>query len=260
MSNFSIYGKKLLIIGGNGYVGSAIARQAVSLGAKVTSVSRSGRPKTRQPWDSKVEWIPGDALKPESFEGPIRESDAVVHTVGVLLDSSFTKFKQPGDEGTYEVLNRDTAKAVGSLLNEIGGKKMVYISASQGAGFTTRYLDTKREAEEFLLQLPKVKVSILRPGFIYSSTDRPWTMPVKIGKDITSRLANVFQEMAGGNETLRSCAKKLEGDHSIDVNAVAVSALLSAFQTEYDGKILESQEMEKIWERFLMRRFQGHSK
>jgi len=69
-------------------------------------------------WTNKVVWVKGDASNPETFEETLRKSDAVVHTIGTLVDTSITKFSQPGDKGTYEHMNRDTAIAVGSKLAE----------------------------------------------------------------------------------------------------------------------------------------------
>lgn len=254
MSSFSLAGKRLLIVGGNGYVGSAIARQAIALGAHVSSVSKSGVPKSKQPWNDKVTWIAGDALHPHTFEKHLIDADAVVHTVGTLVDTSLTHFRNPGDQGTYENLNRDTAKAVGNYLNNLGGKKMVYFSASQGARFTQRYLESKRQAEEHLLNLTHLRVSILRPGFIYSSTDRPWTMSVKLSKDIYTGVKNAIDTFAGEMPVVKDILAKAELDHSVDVQAVAIAAIVSAFSKGYDGKIIESRDMEKIWEDFIANR------
>ena len=35
-----------------------------------------------------IEYIQGDCLKPEAFKDFLAESDAVIHTVGALLDGS----------------------------------------------------------------------------------------------------------------------------------------------------------------------------
>ena len=51
---------------------------------------------------------------PAGFKEKLEEADAVVHTIGTLIDTSFTKFAKPGEYGTYEHLNRETAKMIGS--------------------------------------------------------------------------------------------------------------------------------------------------
>ncbi len=57
-------------------------------------------------------------MDPKTFESALKDCDAVVHTIGTLVDTSVTKGKRAGEEGTYEQMNRDTAKAVGDKLAE----------------------------------------------------------------------------------------------------------------------------------------------
>lgn len=128
----NLFGKTLCIVGGSGYIGMAIAKEAVNLGAKVHAISRTGSPKYtyNEPWVRKIKWHKGNAMYPNSFENILEESDAVIHTIGTSVDTSFTKFAKAGEEGTYEHMNYETAVSVGSKLNEIKDKKMVYLSAS----------------------------------------------------------------------------------------------------------------------------------
>ncbi|KAG6866961.1 hypothetical protein C0991_003877 [Blastosporella zonata] len=138
--------RKILVIGGNGFIGSAICKAALAKGIQVTSVSSSGLPyqsaKGHAPaWVNKVEWQRGDALHPESFSHLFPSVDGVVHTLGTLLeDSSYKRALKQGDilgllgtlhnnvvgdhgnplekatdtpgRGTYDVMNRDTALRV----------------------------------------------------------------------------------------------------------------------------------------------------
>ena len=64
---------KVVVVGGNGFVGSAVCRAAVKRGATVLSVSRSGQPKAdqilRSDWAQKVTWLKGDALKVSKCRG-----------------------------------------------------------------------------------------------------------------------------------------------------------------------------------------------
>jgi hypothetical protein len=40
-------------------------------------------------------------MKAERFKQQINDHDIIVHTVGTLIDTSFTKLKKPGEPGTY---------------------------------------------------------------------------------------------------------------------------------------------------------------
>ncbi|KAG6845328.1 hypothetical protein H0H87_010785 [Tephrocybe sp. NHM501043] len=138
--------RRILVIGGNGFIGSAICKAALAKGIQVTSISSSGLPyrsaKGHAPaWVNKVDWQRGDALHPESFAHLLPEVDGVIHTLGTLLENS--NYKQAikrgdilglvgilhnnvvGDHGnplenstdesrrgSYDVMNRDTALRV----------------------------------------------------------------------------------------------------------------------------------------------------
>lgn len=57
---------RLLVIGGNGFVGSNILQRAVQKGIEVRSLSRSGKPQWQDvPWIDQVEWRRGDVFNPD---------------------------------------------------------------------------------------------------------------------------------------------------------------------------------------------------
>jgi len=97
----------IVIIGGNGYIGRNIAKHAINRGFKVTCVSRSGVPKEKTHWDSKITYIKGNALRPEEFTDLLKESDKIIHSVGILRANS---------EKEYTELNRDSAISVAKHL------------------------------------------------------------------------------------------------------------------------------------------------
>lgn len=113
-------GKLISLVGGSGYVGTAVAKRALELGAKVSVVSRRGAPEHQQPWQNKIDYIKGDANKPSTFAEHLEKTDVVIHTVGTLIDTTITKGSKPGDPGTYELMNRDCAIKVADLLDSFG--------------------------------------------------------------------------------------------------------------------------------------------
>ena len=48
---------KILVFGGNGFVGSRVCEEAVKTGLGVVSINRSGPPKLNADWVSKVDWV-----------------------------------------------------------------------------------------------------------------------------------------------------------------------------------------------------------
>ncbi|KAH9079529.1 mitochondrial protein [Lactarius deliciosus] len=178
---------KLLVVGGNGFIGSAVCRVALRHGYQVTSISSSGRPfqtpKGHTPtWTEKVEWLTADALRPETYSHLLPGVSAVVHTLGTLLaDTSYKDALRRQDlasaagsifrsltsaggnpledhQNAYGTLNRDSAVRVAtafvnSNIDHAGTqhpRPFVYISAEDifQPVIPAAYIETKREAEE----------------------------------------------------------------------------------------------------------------
>ncbi|CAI6311589.1 unnamed protein product [Periconia digitata] len=89
--------KKLVVCGGNGFLGSRICKAAAHRGWAVTSISRSGTPHwgsiTASPdppsWSSSVTWAKGDILAPGSYNSHLSDATAVVHSMGILLEADY---------------------------------------------------------------------------------------------------------------------------------------------------------------------------
>jgi uncharacterized protein YbjT (DUF2867 family) len=48
---------KLVVFGGNGFVGSRVCEEALKTGLAVVSVNRSGPPKQLTSWSKEVDWV-----------------------------------------------------------------------------------------------------------------------------------------------------------------------------------------------------------
>ncbi|KAK3322157.1 NAD dependent epimerase/dehydratase [Apodospora peruviana] len=89
--------KKLVVCGGNGFLGSRICKAAVSRGWDVTSISRSGEPKWQHvtsspsppPWAHKVAWERADIFSPVQYSPLLKGADYVVHSMGILLEADY---------------------------------------------------------------------------------------------------------------------------------------------------------------------------
>ncbi|KAI1302597.1 NAD(P)-binding protein [Xylaria venustula] len=89
--------KRLVVCGGNGFLGSRICKNAVQRGWDVTSISRSGAPKwdavtssaTPPSWSHKVSWERGDILRPATYAPLLKGADFVVHSMGILLEADY---------------------------------------------------------------------------------------------------------------------------------------------------------------------------
>ncbi|KAI0024861.1 hypothetical protein F4780DRAFT_775348 [Xylariomycetidae sp. FL0641] len=91
--------KKIVVCGGNGFLGSRICKYAVARGWDVTSISRSGEPKWRAvtesetppPWAHRVSWERGDILRPATYAPLLKGANYVVHSMGILLEADYKR-------------------------------------------------------------------------------------------------------------------------------------------------------------------------
>lgn len=82
-----------------------------------------------------------------------------------------------------------TAKSVSRLNKNI---PFVYLSAVDAfPGIPRRYIESKRESEDYLYSLSGIRPIIIRPGFMYSK-ERPITMAISRIIDITSHMNELF--------------------------------------------------------------------
>ncbi|KAJ7285776.1 mitochondrial protein [Mycena rebaudengoi] len=216
--------RKLVVVGGNGFIGSAICRSALAQGFQVTSVSSSGRPyqtpKGHSPaWAARVDWQTGDALRPASFAHLLDGAHGVVHTLGVLLeDAQYKRAVRDGDvpallralmgsgrnplaapdAPTYEAMNRDSALRVApdSDSDSPVTRPFVFISAEDvfRPWIPARYIETKRAAERRIAELIAAEQPALfrgvyvRPSLVYHAHQRPLTTPAAALFDLSARL------------------------------------------------------------------------
>ncbi|KAL9135269.1 MAG: hypothetical protein Q9175_003537 [Cornicularia normoerica] len=231
--------KKIVVCGGNGFLGSRICKVAVGRGWDVTSISRSGEPTWSAitsspyapPWSTSVKWQKADILKPETYKPMLNGADAVVHSMGILLEADYkgviTGKESPWSglsrafsatkggsqnplerkEGealepqekdgqlTYELMNRDSAITLAQEASSQNVSSFVFISAAAGAPMLPkRYITTKRDAESTIASsLLKLRSIFIRPGFLYDSS-RMFTMPIAAAGSV----GNMVNSMMGG--------------------------------------------------------------
>ncbi|XP_021755595.1 uncharacterized protein At1g32220, chloroplastic-like [Chenopodium quinoa] len=175
--------EKLLVFGGNGFVGSHICKEALEHGLSVASMSRSGRSSINEAWADRVSWHQGDLFSPETIKDALDGVSSVISCVGGFGSNSHM----------YKVNGTANMNAIRAAA-EKGVKRFVYISAADFGVVNyllQGYYEGKRAAEtELLTKFPYGGV-ILRPGFIYG-TRRVGSMKLPLGV-IGSPLEMVLQ-------------------------------------------------------------------
>ncbi|XP_059645233.1 uncharacterized protein At1g32220, chloroplastic isoform X3 [Cornus florida] len=164
--------EKLLVLGGNGFVGSHICKEALGRGISVASLSRSGRSSIQESWADSLIWNQGNLLSDDSWKEALNGVTAVISCVGGFGSNSYM----------YKINGTANINAIRAAAEQ-GVKRFVYISAADFGivnYLLQGYYEGKRAAEtELLTRFPYGGV-ILRPGFIHG-TRRVGSMKIPLG-------------------------------------------------------------------------------
>ena len=82
---------KLVVLGGNGFIGREVCRQAIEHGHRVVGLGRSGRPAVSASWAGRVDWVAADVLRPEDWRGHLDGATAVVHSIAILREYAYPR-------------------------------------------------------------------------------------------------------------------------------------------------------------------------
>ncbi|CAN6195629.1 unnamed protein product [Urochloa humidicola] len=177
---------KLLVLGGSGFVGSHVCKEALDRGFVVSSVNRSGKPSISESWADKVIWNQGNLLEPASFKDAMDDVSAVISCVGGFGSNS-TMYKINGTaninaikaaaEKGLEMPPQEYKHSYASIGSRLQGlprsvKRFVYVSAADFGlvnYLLKGYYEGKRAAEAELLSKFTYGGVILRPGFIHGT-------------------------------------------------------------------------------------------
>ncbi|XP_047314497.1 uncharacterized protein At1g32220, chloroplastic-like [Impatiens glandulifera] len=151
--------ERIVVLGGSGFVGSAICKAAVSKGIDVVSLSRSGRPSNSGTWVDQVNWISGDVFY-ANLEEVLFGATAVVSTLGGF-----------GNEEQMQRINGEANVVAINAAKELGIPKFILISVHDynlpPFLLSSGYFTGKRKAESEVLSKYPTSGVVLRPGFIY---------------------------------------------------------------------------------------------
>ncbi|KAK0197037.1 mitochondrial protein [Armillaria mellea] len=262
---------KILVVGGNGFIGSAVCCAALTRGMQVTSVSSSGRP-YRTPRGHSPAWT--------EKENALKDAHGVVHTLGTLLDDG--KYKNAVKEGSlvglvgsligsqnplekktssgYESLNRDAALRVCEAFVDSG--------PAEGPSprpnifrpiIPARYIETKREAEAGIDHLVSQKSGLfrgvyIRPSLVYHAHFRPLSTPFAALLEFSAVMhSKVPRGIPTPSSVLRSMGSEVTDSMSnaltippIHVDHVAEAVCVALENDEVSGAVGVRQMREMI--------------
>ncbi|EOD33441.1 hypothetical protein EMIHUDRAFT_455836 [Emiliania huxleyi CCMP1516] len=154
---------KLIVVGGSGYLGARVVRQALLRGHSVTSISRSGGPPAGVTPAAELEgaeWVAGDATVPE-VQARVGDADGVITTLGVF-----------GTNERMRAVNGDANIAIARAAAAGGVKRFVHVSAAEYGvieGLIPGYFEGKRAADAEVARLFGSRGTVLRPGMVHGT-------------------------------------------------------------------------------------------
>lgn len=154
-------GQHICIIGGSGFVGRAIARQAIAAGHRVTVGCRHPE-RARDMLVDGVRLVKVDVVDGRGVDDAVTGCDTVIYLVGLLFERGRYSFQAAHVDGVEHVL---------AAVKRAGAGQFLHMSAL-GAGDVpeSRYATTKGEAEA-KVRASGLNWTIFRPSVIYGVGD-----------------------------------------------------------------------------------------
>ncbi len=170
---------KVLVTGGGGFLGFAVARQLRDRGDEVRSLARGSYPELAE---HGIEEVRGDLADAEAVSGAVAGCDAVIHTAAKAGDwGPHAEFFSANVTGTENVLVACREHGVGrlvytstpSVIHAGGDVEGVDESAPYPDHFEAAYPETKAIAERMVLEAngPDLATVALRPHLIWGPGD-----------------------------------------------------------------------------------------
>lgn len=214
---------KLVVAGGNGFIGSQICRIAIENGHDVVAFGRSGKPDrtpVKDPWVGKVDWRRADIFDASAWTDALEEADAFIHSIAVLS-------QDPEKDVTFDRINGESAIFAAEQCAEADIDGFVFLSVRDKPPFVSgRFLAAKRRAErEIPEQFPGLRFTSLRANLVYGA-GRP-------GSSTVGALLEQFEGLAG--------AYSVPDGRPLPVELVAAAAVHAATTSTVEGTLSVNQ-------------------
>lgn len=210
----------IIVVGGNGYVGSRMCEQAILNGYKVISISRSGeRPSwlSQSVWSKKVEYVKGNALKPDTMSPYFINNNDNIR--GVISCVGCFHWKQ----SVMRSINGDTNINACKLAKDNDIKRFVCVSAWKPSILTfggkfnplswilvPGYFDGKKKMEENVQNLYGENCVAFRPGMI--SGKRYISDTFALSLDTISKMYSYFIPVIHADDLAKAAIRFIKSD------------------------------------------------
>lgn len=158
--------KKVLLLGGTGFVGRHVCEKLARLNIGVTVPTRRLRRAAAVLTLPQVQVIESDLHDPAQLARLVAGHDAVVNLVAILQ----------GTQASFERVHVDLPRSLARACEQTGVKRVVHISALGADSehpdrLPSQYLRSKSRGEQVLKQA-QLALTVIRPSVIFGAEDR----------------------------------------------------------------------------------------
>ena len=162
---------KICITGATGFIGRNLVNRLGKNGSVLKLLYHNQKPDF--PENDRTEYVAGGLEDSESLTELCKETEVLIHLIGIIVETRHKKFQTTVVQGTKEVVQA-AVKA--------GVKRIIYMSAiGANKHGSTMYFRTKSEAEE-IVKSSGIEYTIFRPSLVYGKQDGFLTLQSKILK------------------------------------------------------------------------------
>ena len=153
--------KKVLILGGTGFLGRHVCEQLTRLGVRVTVPTRRARNASHIQMLPQVDVVEANVNDAATLTGLVAGHDAVVSLVGVLH----------GNKARFERVHVALPQSLVKAMTATGVKRLVHVSALGASEKASSNYQRTKAAGEAALRAAGLDLTVLRPSVVFGAED-----------------------------------------------------------------------------------------
>jgi NADH dehydrogenase len=151
---------RIFVSGGTGFVGGHLCAELLRRGHHLKLLVH----RQRGIESDAIEFVTGDASRPESYAAAVCGCDAIINLIGIIREF-------PGQGITFDRLHVETTRSMVAVARQAGVERYLQMSAlGTRPNATSHYHQTKFQAEE-LVRSSGTAFTIFRPSLIFGPED-----------------------------------------------------------------------------------------
>ncbi len=155
--------KQIAVLGGSGFLGSALVAQLSAAGYIVKVLTRRRETAKHLFLLPNVKVVQADVMSSASLRAHLIGCDAVINLLGILHQSKLVSF---------DLMHHQLPKQIAKLCAELNIPRLLHVSAlGVSAQAPSQYLQSKYAGEQAVLNQARVSTTIFRPSVIFGRGD-----------------------------------------------------------------------------------------